>query len=98
MNLLLHGRLESMAPKCAMFDGVITLIRPLALIEERDIVYYARSAGFFREAPCCTNGSDSKRSKVKELLRTAKAITPQAQRNLYRAVERTSGWIDGESK
>ena len=98
MNLILHGRLESMAPRRTMFDGAITLIRPLALIEERAIVYYARSAGFFRDTLCCPSGADSKRSMVKGLLRSARKITPQAQRNLYRAVERTSGWVDGESK
>jgi tRNA 2-thiocytidine biosynthesis protein TtcA len=94
MNLLFHGRLESMAPKCEMFDGLITLIRPLALIEERDIVYLARSAGFFHKDPCCPNGAGSKRVEVQALLRQAKKVTPQAQRNLYRAVERASCWAD----
>ena len=97
MNLLFHGRLESMAPKRPMFDGLITLIRPLALIEERDIVTYARSAGFLRESYCCPNGEISKRAEAKSLLRSAKKITPQAQRNLFRAVERASGWRDQET-
>lgn len=94
LNLFFHGRLESMAPRKEMFDGLITLIRPLALIEEKDIVYYARSAGFWRESACCQNGDRSRRARMKSVLRTVKGINPKAQINLFRAVERASGWQD----
>ena len=92
LNLFFHGRLESMAPRQEMFDGEITLIRPLALIEEKDIVYYARSAGFWKESVCCQHAQQSKRAKMKTLLREAQAIAPRAQINLFRAIERSSHW------
>lgn len=91
LNLIYHGRLESMAPRKEMFDGQLTLIRPLALVEEKDLVYYARSAGFWREPACCPNGDRSKRAEMKKLLRSIKQINPRAQINLYHAVER-AGW------
>lgn len=92
LNLVYHGRLESMAPKQAMFEGEITLIRPLALIEEKDIVYYARSAGFLKQSPCCPHGDQSKRSEMKKFLKSLRQSNPQAQVNLFRAVERASNW------
>ena len=88
LNLFFHGRLESMAPRLEMFDGAITLIRPLALIEEKDIVYYARAAGFWQEPICCPHGDRSKRMAMKEMLRAIKKVAPKAQINLFRAVER----------
>ena len=92
LNLFFHGRLESMAPRLEMFGGQITLIRPLALIEEKDIVSYARSAGFWKESTCCQCAQQSKRAQMKALLREAKMIAPHAQINLFRAVEKASNW------
>lgn len=92
LNLFFHGRLESMAPRLEMFQGVITLIRPLALIEEKDITRYAREAGFWSRSSRCPYGASTKRAEMKSVLRTVKRITPLAQRNLYRAVEHASGW------
>jgi tRNA 2-thiocytidine biosynthesis protein TtcA len=92
LNLFFHGRLESMAPRLEMFQGLITLIRPMALIEEKDIVYYARAAGFWRESICCPYGNQSKRADMKRVLRTVKRVAPHAQHNLLRAVEHASDW------
>ncbi len=77
---------------------MITIIRPLALIEEKDIVYYARAASFWRAASCCPHADHSKRSQIKQLLRNAKKIAPRAQVNLFRAVERTSGWTQRQDQ
>jgi tRNA 2-thiocytidine biosynthesis protein TtcA len=92
LNLFFHGRLESMAPRVVMFQGLITLIRPMALIEEKDIVYYARAAGFWHQSTCCPYGDRSRRAEMKNVLRTVKRVAPHAQRNLFRAVESVSDW------
>ncbi len=92
LNLFFHGRLESMAPRLEMFQGLITLIRPMALIEEKDIIYYSRAAGFWHESVCCPYGDRSKRAEMKNVLRAVKEIAPHAQRNLFRAVARASEW------
>jgi tRNA 2-thiocytidine biosynthesis protein TtcA len=96
LNLFLHGRLESMAPRIDLFDGSLTVIRPLALIEEKDIVYYARAAGFWRPTRRCPIGESSRRVMMREVLRTVKRQVPRAQVNLYRAVEQLSGWTEEE--
>ncbi len=98
MNLVYHGRLESMAPRKEMFDGQLTIIRPLALVEERRIVYFARAAGFWKEGTCCPHGEDSQRARMKETLRSLKKVNPKAQVNLFRAVERAEGWLNGASE
>jgi tRNA 2-thiocytidine biosynthesis protein TtcA len=94
LNLLYHGRFESMAPRKEMFGGEITLIRPLVLIEEKDIVYYAKSANLDIETSCCPNSKVTKRAEIKNLLKSIKDINPKAQINLFRAVERIGWEID----
>jgi tRNA 2-thiocytidine biosynthesis protein TtcA len=96
LNLFVHGRLESMAPRADLFDGALTVIRPLALMEEKDIVYYARSSGFWQPAQCCPIGETSQRSTMHEILRAVKKQVPRAQINVYRAVERISGWTEND--
>lgn len=92
LNLFYHGRLESMAPRRTMFEGLLTIVRPLALLEEKDIIYYARAAGFWRQSPCCPQGADSQRAFVHSVLRTVKKSIPKAQINLFNAVEQLAGW------
>jgi tRNA 2-thiocytidine biosynthesis protein TtcA len=94
LNLFFHGRLESMAPRVELFGGSLTLIRPLALIEEKDIVYFARAAGFWRPAWRCPVAKTSQRTTMRDILWAVKKQIPGAQVNLYRAVEAASGWIE----
>lgn len=92
LNLFYHGRLESMAPRQELFGGHVTVIRPLALIEEKDIVYYARAAGFWSPDACCPAAETSRRAAMHNVLKMIKSQAPRAQVNLYRAVEAASGW------
>ena len=94
LNLFFQGRFESMAPRAELFEGSLTVIRPLALTEEKDIIYYARAAGFWRPSQCCPLGETSRRSEMRNMLRAVKRTAPRAQVNLYRAIERASGWAE----
>ena len=60
-----------------MFEGELTIVRPLALVEEKDIVYYARAGNFYQAAACCPQGEHSQRATMAELLRTVKKDNPQ---------------------
>jgi tRNA 2-thiocytidine biosynthesis protein TtcA len=96
LNLFFQGRFESMAPRAELFQGSLTVIRPLALTEEKDIVYFARAAGFWRPSQCCPLGETSHRSEMRNMLRAVKRTAPRAQVNLYRAIERASGWVEND--
>ena len=81
-----------MAPRQEMFEGELTIVRPLALVEEKDIIYYARAGNFYQAAACCPQGEHSQRTTMATLLRTVKKAAPKAQINLYNALERAAGW------
>jgi len=88
MNLLYNARLETMAPALPLFGGLFTLIRPLAYVEERDIVTYARASGYPIAGDPCPLGERSRRSATRLLLREIESEHPTAKRCILSAVER----------
>lgn len=69
LNLLWHGRHETMPARRSMFGGRVTIVRPLADVQERDIRYLARIGELPVHGCTCAYAGDSKREVVAELLR-----------------------------
>ncbi|NLE76415.1 MAG: tRNA 2-thiocytidine biosynthesis protein TtcA [Chloroflexi bacterium] len=88
MNLFNHGRLETMQPKIGLFEGEITLIRPLFFAAEREIVRLARVAGFPPAPAACTVGANGHRALMADVLRLVERRQRRAKRHLWRAVQR----------
>ncbi len=86
LNLVKHGRLDTMAPKRQY--GPVTLIRPLIYIPERNLARYARLAALPVHPTPCPLAADTDRAKAAELLRLALGISRQARINLARAALR----------
>ena len=83
INLVKHGRLDTMAPLRA-YRGV-TLIRPLVYLPERELARYARAAGFPVQPSSCPLAPHTDRARATELLRLALRLSRQARINLGRA-------------
>jgi len=91
LNLMFAGRLETMSPRAAFFDGAITVIRPLIYVPEKDLARYARAAGF-PDSPACPQGLTSQRAQVKQMLRGFGRAQKQIRTNLWRAAWREMGF------
>ena len=91
LNLFYHGRLETMEPKVEFFGGVITVIRPLVYVPEKEIVRFAQAAGFPPVRVTCPHAATSKRTQMAQLLRQIEGECPQVKVNLFRAVRRAQG-------
>jgi tRNA 2-thiocytidine biosynthesis protein TtcA len=87
MNLLFAGRLYRMEPKVHLFEGRLVLIRPLALVEERDIVPFARASRYPLSGEPCPDGRESRRARVKDLLRNLEGDSRHVKRSIFAAVE-----------
>jgi tRNA 2-thiocytidine biosynthesis protein TtcA len=85
LNLIFHGRVETMAPVRNYFDGRLRLIRPLFETPEKDLTRFAQACGFPSSPPECPQGRHSQRELVRELLRRAQKANPRARTNLLRA-------------
>jgi tRNA 2-thiocytidine biosynthesis protein TtcA len=86
LNLFFHGRLETMEPKVVFFNGVFTVIRPLVFVPESEILRFAKESGFPSQLCQCPNSLTSKRTRMKEVLKSIERECPKAKINLYKAV------------
>ncbi len=85
LNLLFHGKVETMAPRRDYFDGAIRLIRPLCYLAEADVRRFARACGFPPAPPDCPQSDHSQRQMARDLLRRAGQGCQDARINLLRA-------------
>ena len=88
MNLFYSGRIARMEPKVSFFGGQVVVIRPLAYVEERDIVPFARASGFPLSGEPCPRGLKSRRAVVKRILREIESEGHRVKRSIYKAVDR----------
>jgi len=88
MNLFYNARLQRMQPKIRLFGGILVIIRPLAFVEERDIVPFVRASGFPIGGEPCPEGLNSRRMVIKRLLREIEGDCHDVKRHIYRAIER----------
>jgi len=85
MNLLFHGRVETLYPKRSFFSGKFDLIRPMIYVPEKDIVRFARAAALPMAASSCPISAGSRRTLVKGWIRAMDREYPRVKINLFRA-------------
>lgn len=98
MNLIFQGRFEGMAAKREMFDGKITIIRPLVDVPEAETRRYVRKLGIdvTETSFACPLAAHTKRAEIKALLAHIEHQYPVARANLLRALEMCAGNREGE--
>ena len=87
LNLFYNASIGWMEPKVAFFGGKLTVIRPLAYVEERDIVPFARASGYPLRGEPCPESANSRRTTIKRLLRDIEVDCHQVKRHIHRAME-----------
>lgn len=88
MNLLFEGEISAMAPRQEMFGGKISLIRPLAYVEEAEIEELARLSELPVPHCACPNAKTSKRAVVKDFINGLEAVCPPVKTNIFKSVQR----------
>ncbi|HNX80736.1 MAG TPA: ATP-binding protein [Candidatus Omnitrophota bacterium] len=78
LNMFFNGEISTMSPRQVMFNGTITIIRPLCFAEERVIKEVAKELQFPEQFCRCPNGAQSKRRLVKNMLAELSAAHPEA--------------------
>ena len=94
LNLLYHGKVETMSPRREYFDGALRLVRPLCYLAEADLRRFARASEFPPPPPDCPRSDQSRRKAARDLLEQAARGCPNARTNLLRAG--LKGNADGE--
>jgi len=88
MNLFFQGEISAMAPKQELFNGKITIIRPLAYVEEYLIRRFAKDELLPHETCVCPNSIVSNRARMGRIISEVKKVCPDVKTNIFRSVKR----------
>jgi tRNA 2-thiocytidine biosynthesis protein TtcA len=83
MNMMLKGELSTMPARLDYARYPVSLIRPLALVEERQIIGFAQSAGFAKAACTCPYGTESKRREMRAKLKELCGGSSSVKRRIF---------------
>ena len=86
LNIFYSGEISTMVPIQTLFKGKITLIRPLALIEEKKIERFAKEMGLPFGPSGCPSSGRTKRKEVKELIETLGKKNRKVKGNIFRSL------------
>lgn len=86
MNLVYQGAFATMPPILQMEKMPLQIIRPLCLIDEKDLIAYAAERGYQKQQKLCPFEHVSSRERAKELLAQIKAMNPEAMDSIYGAM------------
>ena len=88
LNLFFRGEISTMCPKQELFKGKITIIRPLAYVQEDLIRKFAKKLDFPHHKCACPNSVTSKRTKIENIIKDLEKISPDIKKNIFRSVKR----------
>jgi tRNA 2-thiocytidine biosynthesis protein TtcA len=86
LNIFYSGEISTMVPIQTLFKGKITLIRPLALIEEKKIERFAKEMNLPFGSSGCPSFGRTKRKEVKELIETLGKKNRKVKGNIFRSL------------
>ncbi|MBI5605709.1 MAG: tRNA 2-thiocytidine(32) synthetase TtcA [Deltaproteobacteria bacterium] len=86
LNMFFSGELSTMLPRQSLFEGRLTIIRPLALLEESKIKGFARRMNLFEIPNPCPSAQNSSRKEIKEFLSVFYARNKKIRGNIFHAL------------
>jgi len=88
MNMFFQGEISAMKPNQKLFEGKITIIRPMAYVDEDMIVKFAKTLSFPHHKCACPNSMTSTRTKMTGIIKELKKICPEVKTNIFRSLKR----------
>lgn len=86
LNIFYSAEISTMLPLQTLFNGKITLIRPLALLEENKIERFARETGLPFGPSGCPSSGKTKRNVVKDLIGAVSKTDRRVKGNIFRSL------------
>jgi tRNA 2-thiocytidine biosynthesis protein TtcA len=86
LNIFYSAEISTMIPLQTLFKGKITLIRPLALLEEKKIERFAREMGLPFGPSGCPSSGKTKRKVIKDLIEALSKKNRRVKGNIFRAL------------
>lgn len=86
INIFYSGQISTMMPHQSMFGGDVTLIRPLYMANEGDIIQFASEQKLPVYTNPCPSSIASKRSEIRDLLKSLYQTNPHIKGNIFRSL------------
>lgn len=83
MNMTFQGSISSMPPLLRMDKFDMKIVRPLCLVEEKDLAALADLRGYKKQIKNCPYESQTNRKVIGEVLKQLENISPQAKYSLW---------------
>ena len=87
MNLIYQGSFATIPPLVQMDKMPLQMIRPLCLIEEKDIARYALLSNYEKQVKLCPLEKVSSRAEVKSLLTQLEQLNSNVRDSIFGAME-----------
>jgi tRNA 2-thiocytidine biosynthesis protein TtcA len=91
LNTFFGGEISTMIPYQKLFGGKLTLIRPLALVEEETVRTYAQFRDFPEVQDGCPTRGTTRRVDIKNLLGELSKIDKRIKKNIFAALGNVKG-------
>ena len=83
MNMTFQGAIGTMPPILKMTKFDMTIIRPMCLIQESDIIQLSLNEGYISQKKKCPYEESSSRPQMKEVIRMLESMNDMARHNLW---------------
>lgn len=83
MNITYQGAFSTMPPRLVMNKFDMTIIRPMCLVHESDLVELAGFRGYKKQVKNCPYETQSGRSDMKNILRQLEEMNPETRYSLW---------------
>lgn len=96
LNLFFQGQFATMPAMLRMHKMPITIIRPLCLTDEADLVEYAKLHDFQKQRKSCPHEHESNRTTMADFFKQIEKINPEARYNIMHALNVEGKLVEGE--
>ncbi len=87
LNMFYSGNISTMVPKQELFDGILSVIRPLAYIEKQEVAAIAEKVGLTAVNNLCPLAGDTRREQVQKMLQNIYEQIPGAKASLFASMK-----------
>lgn len=87
LNMIYQGSIQTMPPKLRMNKFNMTIIRPLALIPEKELIEMERIKLYQKQLKSCPHEKDSSRKDAKKLINELEKWNPDVRSSLLSSMQ-----------
>ncbi len=94
LNLTFQGQFSTMPAMLKMRKFPVTIIRPLCLVEEKDLTTWSQMREYRQQTKRCPYEKDSNRTDIKGIFKQMEQLNGEARRSIWNALEQEGKLVE----